>query len=157
MKTKKFAAILASILTVVALSGCSLSREVASLDPYSPSDGVVSDIGALKVRNLMVIKGDGEQGVLIGSFVNSTNVDVNGNIQILDEANNRTTYQFTVGAQQKLDLGYGGNDGLIIDVAEIPGSMYSLFISDGINPAEVSVPVLDGSLEEYRPFAESLN
>ena len=67
MKTKKFAAILASILTVVALSGCSLSREVASLDPYSPSDGVVSDIGALKVRNLMVIKGDGEQGVLIGT------------------------------------------------------------------------------------------
>ena len=55
MKIKKLTALLASVLTVVALSGCSLSRDVASLDPYSPSDGVILDIGDLKARNFLLI------------------------------------------------------------------------------------------------------
>jgi len=43
LKAKKFIALIAAIATVFALAGCSLSREVASLDPYAPSDGVQVD------------------------------------------------------------------------------------------------------------------
>ena len=68
MQIKKLTALLATALTVVALSGCSLSRNVFSLDPYSPSDGVISDIGSLKVRNVLLIKSEGPQAVLIGSL-----------------------------------------------------------------------------------------
>lgn len=157
MKTKKIAAVLASILTVVALSGCSLSRNVASLDPYAPSDGVVSDIGDLKVRNLLIIKGEGDQGLLIGSFVNSSQTEVSGSIQLLDADSNRTTYDFTVAPLSKLDLGYGENAPLVLEVPEIPGSMHSLYISDGMNPRQLLVPVLDGSLAEYSAIAELLN
>lgn len=157
MPIKKLTALLSTVLTVVALSGCSLSRNVASLDPYSPSDGVVSDIGSLKARNLLLIKAEGTQAILIGSFVNSSNVAINANIQTLDQNDNRTVYQFEVGPKAKYDLGYGGNDGILLDIAEGPGSMHTIFVSDGMSPIQLAVPVLDGSLEEYRPFLEFVN
>ena len=154
MQIKKLTALLTTVLAVVALSGCSLSRNVASLDPYSPSDGVVSDIGSLKARNLLLIKAEGTQAILIGSFVNSSSTAIKANIQTLDQNNNRTVFQFEVGPMQKYDLGYGGNDGILLDIAEGPGSMHTIFVSDGINPIELDVPVLDGSLQEYRPFLD---
>jgi len=42
----------------------------------------------------------------------------------------------------------------LLDIAEGPGSMHTIFVSDGINPIELDVPVLDGSLQEYRPFLD---
>jgi hypothetical protein len=30
-------------------------------------------------------------------------------------------------------------------------------VSDGMSPIQLAVPVLDGSLEEYRPFLELLD
>ncbi|MDG2496889.1 MAG: hypothetical protein P8M68_01750 [Aquiluna sp.] len=157
MKIKKLTALLASVLTIVALSGCSLSRDVASLDPYAPSDGVLMDIGDLKARNFLLIKGTGSEALLIGSIVNSGLEAMTAGIQILDEAGSRTTYQFEIAAKEKLDLGYGGNDGIILTIPERPGSMHMIYFTDGLNPVELMVPVLDGQLEEYRPFAESLN
>ena len=157
MKIKKLTALLASVLTVVALSGCSLSRDVASLDPYSPSDGVILDIGDLKARNFLLIKGSGSEALLIGSIVNSGQEAKTAGIQILDEAGSRKTYQFEIAGKEKFDLGYGGNDGIIIQITEEPGSMHMIYFSDGMSPVELMVPVLDGQLEEYRPFAEALN
>lgn len=157
MTIKKLTALLASLLTVVALSGCSLSRDVASLDMYAPSDGVLADIGQLKARNFLLIKGTGSEAVLIGSIVNSGQEAKTAGIQVIDQAGNRTSYQFEVGAKGKFDLGYGGNDGIVLTISEGPGSMHMIYFSDGSSPIEVMVPVLDGQLEEYRSFAESLN
>ncbi len=157
MKIKKLTALLASVLTVVALSGCSLSRDVASLDIYAPSDGVLADIGQLKARNFLLIKGTGSEAVLIGSIVNSGLEAKTAGIQVIDDSGNRTTYQFQIEAKGKFDLGYGGNDGIVLTIPEGPGSMHMIYFSDGSTPLEVMVPVLDGQLEEYRAFAESLN
>jgi hypothetical protein len=157
LQIKKLTALLATALTVVALSGCSLSRNVSSLDPYSPSDGVISDIGSLKVRNVLLIKSEGPQAVLIGSFVNSSDTAISANIQTVDQDNNRTIYKFEVGPKAKYDLGYGGNLGILLEITEGPGSMHTIFVSDGMNPIQLAVPVLDGSLAEYRPFLELLD
>jgi len=35
--------------------------------------------------------------------------------------------------------------------------MHSIYISDGMNPRQLLVPVLDGSLAEYSAIAELLN
>jgi hypothetical protein len=157
LQIKKLTALLATVLTVVALSGCSLNRNVSSLDPYSPSDGVVSDIGSLKARNLLIIKSEGSQAILIGSFVNSSDTAINANVQTVDQDNNRTVYEFEVGPKAKYDLGYGGNAGILLEIAEGPGSMHTIFVSDGTSPIKLAVPVLDGSLAEYRPFLELVN
>jgi hypothetical protein len=157
LQIKKLTALLTTVLTIMALAGCSLSRNVASLDPYSPSDGVIDDIGSLKARNVLIIKSEGSQALLIGSFVNSSAEAINANIQTVDQDNNRTVYEFEVGPKGKYDLGYGGKDGILLEISEQPGSMHSIFVSDGMSPIQLLVPVLDGSLAEYRPFAESLN
>jgi hypothetical protein len=34
--------------------------------------------------------------------------------------------------------------------------MYSVYLNDGTGPVELLVPIVDGTLEEYRPFAEKL-
>ena len=84
MKAKKFIALIAAIATVCALAGCSLSREVASLDPYAPSDGVQVDTEALKARNVMFVVDVDGNAVLIGSFINPGQGAVSATLETMD-------------------------------------------------------------------------
>lgn len=154
MKTKKFLASIAALLTVFALAGCSLSREVASLDPYSPSDGVQVDLPELKARNVLFVS-DGEgNSVLIGSFLNTTDGTLVAQIETMDSQGKVVLTDITIPAQGKFDLGYNGTEGKRLFLTELPGSMHPVFIRAGGDPTEILVPILDGTLEEYRPFID---
>ena len=157
MKIKLFATMSAAVIVVASLSGCSLSREIESLRPYAPSDGVQVDVEALKTRNLMFIRNEAGDAVLIGSFVNSTMDEVMGSIETTDADGNTLKFEFSVEPGGKFDLGYNGNPGLELTVSEIPGAMRNVFIASSGDPVGLLVPVLDGTLEEYRPFVEALN
>ncbi len=154
MKTKKLLASIAALLTVFALAGCSLSREVASLDPYSPSDGVQVDLPELKARNVLFVS-DGEgNSVLIGSFLNTTDGALVAQIETMDSQGKVVLTDITIPAQGKFDLGYNGTEGKRLFLTELPGSMHPVFIRAGGDPTEILVPILDGTLEEYRPFID---
>lgn len=144
-------------LTTVALAGCSFGREVESLKPYAPSDGVIADVQDLKARNLLFIKGDGEKSVLIGSFVNSTMEPITGTIQVMSSTGERLEVSFEVAANSKFDLGYNGTNPLAVPISESPGQLHSIFLSGGGDPITLEVPVMDGTLAEYRAFYEALN
>ena len=157
MKFKRFIAVLAITASAVALSGCSLSRYTASLDPYAPSDGVQLDIQNLKARNLMLIQGASGNAILIGSFVNSGTSNVTANLQTKDLNGEEIRLSFEVAAGKKFDLGYNGTEGVILKLDAVPGSMHSVYLAGDSDPVEILVPVMDGSLEEYRQYSESLN
>lgn len=157
MNIKKISALALVGLATVALSGCSLSREVASLDMYTPSDGTQLDIEHLKARNLLFLKGASGNAVLIGSFVNSGTEPLFATIQIKDATGQPVSVAFEVAGGQKFDLGYNGSEGIVLPISQRPGSMHSIFLSDGSDPIEMLVPVLDGTLAEYREFVEPLN
>lgn len=157
MKNKKFLTLSAAALVVLGLTGCSLNPEVESLRPYAPSDGVQVDVESLKSRNLMFIRSESGEAVLIGSFVNSTMEEVMGSIETTDAEGNTLKFEFSVEPGGKFDLGYNGNPGLELSVSEIPGAMRNVFVAAGGDPVGLLVPVLDGTLEEYRPFVEALN
>lgn len=157
MQNKKILTVFVAALMVVGLSGCSLNAEVESLRPYSPSDGVQLDVEALKTRNIMFIRNESGNAVLIGSFVNSTMEEVMGSIQTTDADGNTVMFEFSVEPGGKFDLGYNGNPGLEVSVAEIAGGMRNVFIAAGGDPVGLLVPVMDGSLQEYRPFVEALD
>ena len=157
MRNNKLATIAATLITLLVLSGCSLSREIESLRPYAPSDGVQSEIGDLKSRNLMFIRNDAGRAVLIGTFVNSSQNELMGSIETKDAAGDTLRFDFSIEPGGVYDLGYKGNPGIVLDVAEIAGAMRNVFISAGGDPQGKLVPVLDGTLEEYRPFAEALD
>jgi hypothetical protein len=157
LRNKKLVTAIASVLTLVALSGCSLNPEVESLRPYAPSDGVQSEVGDLKTRNLMFIRNDAGKAILIGSFVNASQNELMASIETNDKDGNTIKFDFSVEPGGVYDLGYNGNPGIILEVDEIAGAMRNVYLAAGGDPIGKPVPVLDGTLEEYRPFAEALD
>lgn len=154
MKTKKLIAALAALVTVFALAGCSLSREVASLDPYSPSDGVQVDLPELKARNVLFVSDAEGNSVLIGSFLNTTDATLVAQLETMDSNGKVVLTDITIPAEGKFDLGYNGTEGKRLFLTELPGSMHPVYIRAGGDPTEILVPILDGTLEEYRPFID---
>lgn len=155
MKAKKFIALIAAAAVAMSLAGCSLSREVASLDPYAPSDGVQIDKGQLKVRNVLFVVGDDGSAVLIGSFVNQSADAISGTLETIDSNGSVVVTEFSVPGESKFDLGYNGTEGKRLYLTEIPGSMHPVYVRiAGNDPVELPTPILDGTLEEYRPFVD---
>lgn len=157
MQIKKIATLTSLVLATALLSGCSLSREVTSLEMYAPSDGTMVDAESLKARNVMIIKGSGNKALLIGSFVNSGMEPVMASLQTTDSTGEEIRVAFEVKPAGKFDLGYNGTEGVLLSLDSKPGSLHTIYVSDGSDPIELVVPVMDGSLAEYRPFVESLN
>ncbi|MGA1033289.1 MAG: hypothetical protein ACO35D_04850 [Aquiluna sp.] len=154
MKAKKFTAVIAAIVTIFALTGCSLSREVASLDPYAPSDGVQVDTDELKARNVMFVVDDAGNAVLIGSFINPGQGAVSATLETLDSNGTVVMTEMTVEAGAKFDLGYNGTEGKFLYLTETPGSMHPVYMRVTGDPTRMLVPILDGALEEYRGFID---
>jgi len=154
LKAKKFTAVIAAIVTIFALTGCSLSREVASLDPYAPSDGVQVDTDELKARNVMFVVDDAGNAVLIGSFINPGQGAVSATLETLDSNGTVVMTEMTVEAGAKFDLGYNGTEGKFLYLTETPGSMHPVYMRVTGDPTRMLVPILDGTLEEYRGFID---
>jgi hypothetical protein len=102
----------------------------------------------------MFIAGSSGNVILIGSFVNSGIENVTATIQTTDGNGEEVRLSFEVPAGQKVDLGYNGQDGVVMALDVLPGSMYPIFVSGASDPVEMLVPVMNGALAEYRPFVE---
>ena len=153
---------LAATALVVALSlttsACSISGNVASLQPYSPSDGQQVDLDQIKARNFMYLVAESGNGYLIGSLVSIASEDKVVKIQYLDpNTQAKTDYFIEVPAGQKIDFGYNGNPAISAPVVEGPGQTAQFYFleSETVN-ASMKVPVLDGTLAEYRSLLELL-
>jgi hypothetical protein len=140
------------------LSACSLTGNVASLDPYSPSDGQQIDLESVKARNFIYLVGESGRGFLIGSLVSTSTSDMLIKLQYVEPTTDeRTDVFFDVPAGSKIDFGYNGNPAVQLPVVEVPGQTAKFFLleSDSISGI-IQVPVLDGTLAEYRMLLEQL-
>ncbi len=153
---------LAATALLVALSlttsACSISGNVASLQPYSPSDGQQVDLDQIKARNFMYLVAESGNGYLVGSLVSVASEDKVIKIQYVDpNTQAKTDFFVEVPAGQKIDIGYNGNPAISAPVVEVPGQTAQFFFleSDTVN-ASMKVPVLDGTLVEYRSLLELL-
>ena len=157
MNVKKIASLSLLALATLSLAGCSLTNNVASLEPYAPSDGVQVDAQSLKARNVLLIQGESGKAVLIGSFVNSSQQDLMASVQTKDSAGQDVRVEFAVKAGTKFDLGYNGTEPITFKLDGVPGQLHEVAVSGGGDPYVLEVPVMDGSLAEYRGYAEALN
>ena len=154
MRTKSLI-VAAAVAASLALTGCSFSAP-ASLIPYAPSDGTQLDLADLRARNFLLIRGADTPALLIGSVVSTSREPISFSLQLFNSAGERIIEQFEIAAMGKTDIGFNGNDGIIVEIDALPGGLYPIFISDGGDPIELLVPVLDGTLAEYREFYEQL-
>jgi hypothetical protein len=155
---RKIATGIAIVALSLSLTGCSFTGNVASLQPYAPSDGQQVDLESVKARNFMYLVSDTGRGFLVGSLVSASTEDVTVKLQYINpETEERSDFFFDVPAGSKIDFGFNGNLPIDVPVVEVPGQTAKFYLleSDTIN-GSMQVPVLDGTLSEYRDLIEQL-
>lgn len=177
MVVRKFVAALAvSAALVLGTTGCSLSRNVESLQAYVPSDGAEAAVDGVKALNIIYLTTHPteatEVGAIIGSFVNTTKEPVQIRLQFSEDSSEATD---VIAAQKrewvteviapgaKYDIGYNENPALSAILLKDngssvkPGSLVSVWfaVNNGAG-VELRVPALDGSLEQYAPLVANL-
>lgn len=151
MFVRRLATVAVLATLTMTTSACSITGNVASLQPYAPSDGQQVNLEGVKARNFMYLVSESGQGFLIGSLVSVAQEPRVVKIQYVDpNSQAKTDYFVEVPAGAKLDFGYNGNPAIQMPVVERPGqtALFYFLESDTVN-AQMKVPVLDGTLSEY--------
>jgi hypothetical protein len=129
-------------------SGCAMITYQATTEKYDPSDGVSADLGAIDLRNVLVVSEDGEEGNLIASISNTGEDDVTLEIEVVETGD---TFEVDVDAGDTVSLGAGDEEPLLIsDLGAEVGGLVAIYFQHGTEEGrELPVPVLDGRLPEY--------
>ncbi|SDI42140.1 hypothetical protein SAMN04488693_11112 [Arthrobacter subterraneus] len=138
-----------AVLALLGATGCSATSLQATTLQYSASDGIVEQVGPVLLRNILIITSDeGEPGRLLGTMFNESDSPVqvtidgeNESSQITIEANDKYVFEDEV-----------DDDGTLQGISEIPGALVDLDFTVNSESQTFRVPVLDGTLEEYREY-----
>lgn len=136
-------------LAVLGVSSCSAVNEQATVREYSPSDGIVENVGEVELRNLLVVSnGDGEAGRLLGTVVNASPDNVDFSL-----AMGGTTLSWSIESGDKIIFEDAtASDVTVPNVDTLPGTGLRADASNGTETVELNVPVVDGTLVDYREY-----
>lgn len=146
---RRIAASLAVAALAFGVTSCGAINEQATNMDYAASDGVNVDVADAKVRNLMfVTNSDDTEARLIGSVINAGDSALTLSVK----AENTAPVSIQVPADGTIKLEDDKNEQIIKNLG-IPAGQHapSVFTVAGEN-VEFSVPVVDGTLAEYRDF-----
>jgi hypothetical protein len=138
-----------AVLLMLGVSGCSFTADQSTADPYAASDGIVKDLGPVLLRNILIVGRDDEStGRLVGTVFNTSDDPVDLSIQAGGAATSVTIEgqgQFTFEDETT-------DDATLESLEALPGSLVDVDFDVEGEEATFEVPVLDGTLEEYREF-----
>ncbi|HEV7148591.1 MAG TPA: hypothetical protein VGN48_16490 [Pedococcus sp.] len=123
----------------LALSGCETQSPMQTRFPYVPSDGVPVDLGAVQLRDLVVISsGKGKPGVLVASVSNSGNSE-----EQIGFASSSTQQVYTSSPAHSVQTLSGKTPVELPNMPVAPGDVVRLTVETPAAPAVVVyVPVL---------------
>jgi hypothetical protein len=134
---------LTAAVSVLFLAACSGAPEE---DTYAIANGTNADIGGIEIRSLLIVStNESEPGRLLGTLFNHSQETVE--ISIADADDN-----VAVSVEGETHYGFDTNPALLSSIEDIPGSLVTLAVSANGDEKELQVPVLDGTLEAYRPY-----
>jgi hypothetical protein len=143
------AAVAGVLLAMLGISGCSVINEQSTTRQYAASDGIVEDLGPVELRNILIVSAEeGTPGAILGTIFNTSDEPV----QVTIEGENETAEITIEGEDKYVFEEEVDDDGTLSGISEIPGSLVDLDFSVGADTATYGVPVVDGTLEEYREF-----
>lgn len=154
-RPRRAAVLVASALSALALTGCSLNSPATTLLEYAPADGVGIDGEGLDVRDLLVVShGNGAPAVVSGSLINQTSEPMTVSVTANGEA---LTQEITVdpNGRARLDgVAADGTEGerLVLPALDTPaGESVEIRISTGTETLSANAPVLlpHGPYEQY--------
>ena len=149
-KSALFRTVAAVGLSLALTTGCAQFDNTTEM-VYNASDGIRAELDQSVVANnlLVVTEGQGEPGWLIGSLANNGKHDVE--VQFFFETEESVT--ITVPAGEHVLLGAQRDQPVeIAEVTVAPGSLLPSLLANvtDVAVAELHLPVLDGTLAEYR-------
>lgn len=157
MLNRKIAAVAIAAAVALGTTGCTFNSPVASLEVYDPSDGVNATVGKIHVRNFMYLTTASGQGALFGTLTNQDVDAVATTVELHAYGSTETAeIPVSIGAGEKLDLGYNGGQAIPLGISAKAGSIVELHVSVGSEKVTLNVPVLDGTFAEYAPLVNSI-
>ena len=150
---RKFAAVAVVAGVMLGTAGCNMITHVATAEVYAPSDGAMVDNGAVKARNFLMLT-DGPKHILIGSLVNGSKDAVSATIEFADNGSTKTA-QVNLTGEQAFNMGYAGTAAQQVVSDAKAGSLVEVAIVVAGNKTTMSVPVLDGTLPEYKAVLDA--
>jgi hypothetical protein len=153
-------ALVLSSALLLGSTGCTFMGSVESLKPYQATDGAQLDLGNIKLRDIIYFS-NGKKAELFGSIVNSGLDAESVSIQYIDANGNYSLPLVeTVGAGQKIDLGFNGGKALSFGIYPPAGTMLTFYVAasspNGQITNQLNVPV-SPSLPLYSSILDSLN
>ncbi len=171
MVSRKVKSLALAGLLSLTLSGCSLIAPVATSEPYSASDGVNQNVADVKVRNLMLIGAEtGDPLNVVFTAVNEGSEPQTLHFNFVADNGSEAAVDFILppgmssygdpaqhnhGAEHNHNSDHREAKNIqLVDLgAQQIGSTVKTYLHAGnSNPQEISVPVLDGTLKEYRKY-----
>lgn len=155
-------------LAVLGVSSCSVVNEQATVREYSPSDGIVENVGEIELRNiLMVSNGEGEPGRLLGTVINASanTADITlalggGEVSWTLQAGEKVVFEDAPAAEVTLpniDVIPGTGlrtDATVISLVSGTNAASSAAAEETLT-AVLNIPVVDGTQESYRSYLPS--
>ncbi|MEH0109299.1 hypothetical protein V6N00_06190 [Tersicoccus sp. MR15.9] len=140
--------VLVASLSVLAASGCQAVNDQSTKMSYDPSDGVSATVGQVQLRNVFVAAAaKGDPARLGGALFNQS--DRATTVTLSSGSGTQTTIKLPANANYYLQQEPAVNVG---DVDQAPGSLVDMKLTETASgtSSTVRVPVVDGTLEEYR-------
>jgi hypothetical protein len=143
------AVVTGAVVMMLGISGCSFTAEQFTANPYAPSDGIVKDLGAVLLRNVLIVGNEDEsEGRLIGTVFNTSDEPVDLTIT----AGGAST-EITIEGQGEYRFeDETADDAGLAGIEDVPGSLIEVDFETEGETAVFEVPVLDGTLPEYREY-----
>lgn len=134
---------------LLSVTGCGFVNAQQTSHQYSASDGVKADLGQLQLRNILIVaSGEKEPGRVIGAVFNQGTSDATLTIS---GANGSQT-EIPVKANSETYLNTGSDSAILSSAGVIPGGLTPVTIRSGSDSATINVPVVDGTLPEYKEY-----
>ena len=145
-------AALATLGGTLLLAGCSVANPITTAQPYAPSDGIrVALTDDVSVENLMVLtKGKGQEGHLLGAVVNRSGENVEVTFTIGEGG---ASVPVRVDAGDEVNFTDAGITTQSVDAA--PGATVPATVSmPSAGDTQVQIPVLDGTIPPYDEYLD---
>lgn len=131
-------------------SACGFYAPQATTIQYDASDGVSAQVGDIDIRNAILLSEDGDEANLIVTVVNRGDTARSLTVQY---AGPDGKVDRTVRAPANSSTTLGTEDAPAVTVKNMdstPGALFPIYFQYGDEPgAEILVPILDGTQEEY--------
>ena len=149
-------ALLAAVV-LVGTSACTYMTPQSTVKISNVTEGINATVGAIQVRNAVLLSEDGETGSLLVNLVNTSDTGISVKLQYEDASSTKVNHSVFVGAGEVTSLGGEDAKQLVLqNLDTAPGQLLPVFVQyDNVTGSQLQVPVLDESFDFYKGLLPS--